>query len=88
MNLLNANSTMGTAVIRGLWQAVVSGGGTFFVTWGIADDLKSASIAGAVAAFTALGFRGGVEGFSDAGRARRVDQKPGDVGFVPPQPGV
>ena len=85
---MNAQSTFGTALLRGIYTAI----GTFLVgflpAWAATDELKGPMIAGGLSALFVLGFRGGVEGRYDAGRSRNLDQKPGDVGFVPPQPGV
>ena len=85
---MNAQTTFGTALLRGLYLAV----GTFLVgflpAWAATDNLKGPIIAGGMSALFAMGFRGIAEGKYDAGRAAKVDQKPGDVGYVPPQPGV
>ena len=50
------------------------------------DIVVYAVLTGLLAGFGALGFRAGVEGQYDAGRAAAVDMKPGDVGWVPPHP--
>ena len=85
---MNAQTTFGTALLRGVYLAVGTFLFGFLPAWASTDDLKGPIIAGGMSALFALGFRGVAEGRYDAGRAKRVDQRPADVGYVPPQPGV
>jgi hypothetical protein len=85
---MNRESTFGTALLRGFYLAV----GSFLVValpvWATTDEWKPIVIAGGMAALASLGFRGVAEGMYDANRAKNLDQKPSDVGYKPPQPGV
>ena len=74
------NATEKAALIRGLYNAL----GTFFVTfltaYATTDDLRAASITGAIAAFGVLGFRAGAEGVYDSHRQKTGAVTPADVG--------
>lgn len=85
---MNTGTTLSTAILRSVYLAIGSGLLTALGVWATTDEWKPVVIAGGIAALTALGFRGGAEGVFDANRAARLDQKPSDVGFKPPQPGV
>jgi hypothetical protein len=75
----NSGKVWGAAILRGVYNAVGTGAVTFLVLWA-SVGLKAACIAGGIAALGALGFRGGGEGYVDAGRAAANDVKPSDVG--------
>lgn len=77
---MNTRTTLGTAILRGIYLALGTGGATFLVTWGATDNLKGASIAGGIAALSALGFRGGIEGKFDASRDQAGKVLSSDVG--------
>lgn len=85
MPILNARSTTSTAWLRAAGSALLALAGTFLMTYGQTDDLKSSLIVAGTAATIALGWRGGVEGMSDALRDAHGDVKSGDVG-QPNQP--
>ena len=80
---MNLNSAIGTAILRGAYLAFGSGFLTFLTTWTATDELKAPIIAGGVAALTALGFRGGIEGTFDQKRNATGNVSSSDVG----QPG-
>lgn len=80
---MNLKGTLSTAALRGFWQAVVQFGGMTFLTYQMVDDWTDALVAGGLAAFLALGFRGGVEGVFDQSRQIAGDVKQSDV-----QPGA
>jgi hypothetical protein len=79
---VNASGTLSTAALRAFWQAVVQFGGTTLLSYQLIHDWTDASVAGGIAAFLALGFRGAVEGLAD--RSRQMD---GDVKSADVQPG-
>lgn len=76
---MNLSTPFGTAILRGAYTALGTGGMTFLVTYAAVDDLRGAIVAGGIAALGALGFRAG-EGRYDAKRQAAGDVKPGDVG--------
>lgn len=76
---MNVGSTMGTALLRGLYVAFVAGGLAFLTAWQQTDDAKGSAITGGIAFLGALGIRGGLEGTLDAGRQRAGDVKASDV---------
>jgi hypothetical protein len=78
--MLNTGTTMGTAVLRGLYNAVGTGAAAFLTCYATTDDAKTAAIVAGITALGALGFRGGIEGAADAIRDARCDVRPGDVG--------
>ena len=78
--MLNARSTLGTAVLRGVYNALGAGAAAFLTCYATTDDAKAALIVAGITALGALGFRGAVEGVSDARRNARGDVRPGDVG--------
>lgn len=77
---MNANTPLGTAVLRGLYNALCTGAVAFLTCYATTDDVKASLIVGGIAALGALGFRGGVEGGLDALRDARGQVLPGDVG--------
>ena len=77
---MNARTTMGTAILRGLYLAAGSGLLVFLATWATTDELKGPIVAGGISALSALGFRGGIEGKFDAGRDQAGRVLSSDVG--------
>jgi hypothetical protein len=76
----NAGTTMGTAVLRGLYNALGAGAAAFLTSYAVTDDVKGSLIVAGITALGALGFRGAVEGLADVRRDIRGDVRPGDVG--------
>lgn len=76
---MNIGSTLGTAILRGLYLAIGTGTLTGLLVWATTDDLKPVLVAAGVSALTALGFRGGGEGMYDASRQKAGDVKASDV---------
>lgn len=68
-----------TALMRGLFLAIITGVLAFLTAWERTDDLKAAAITGGVTACSAILARWGVEGGVDASRQRRGDIRPSDV---------
>lgn len=100
---MNTGSTLGTAILRGVYNfvltALVAGITAYLGFSSLIDDSAQAVggisdrdiviysiLTGLLAGAGALGFRAGVEGQYDAGRAANVEMKPSDVGWVPPNP--
>lgn len=79
MNVLNANSTILTALLRGLYVAIVAGLVSGLTVLQTTDDNRAAVITGLLAGLGALTVRGGVEGIADANRQHDGEVKPGDV---------
>jgi len=77
---MNLNSPMATAILRSVYLAAGSGALVFLTTYAAVDDLRGAILSGGIAALSALGFRGGLEGRYDARRQASGNVKPGDVG--------
>lgn len=86
---MNTSSTFTTAIVRGLYVAVLTGliaGIAFYQQSGNTDE-KGAIITGVAAGLGALAVRGGVEGFYDtsrqaAGNVKSSDVQPIDKGEV------
>jgi hypothetical protein len=78
---MNIGSTLGTAILRGIYMAVGAGLGAALPVYAVVDTppWKPIIVAGVGAALVALGFRGGVEGLYDADRQRNDDVKASDV---------
>jgi len=76
---VNIGSTLGTAILRGIYMALGTGLLSGLTTYSTTDDEKAAIITGAITALIALGFRGGGEGLYDANRQRNDDVKASDV---------
>jgi hypothetical protein len=88
--MLNASTTMGTAVLRGFYNFIGTGA-TGAITCYLAmqsvvgdqvsnGDVRTVSIlTGILAGLAALGFRGGVEGIADSKRQAEGDVTPADV---------
>lgn len=76
---MNASSTVLTALLRGLYIALVTGLIAGLTTLQTTDDNRAAVITGLLAGLGALGVRGGIEGAVDASRQSAGDVKPGDV---------
>ncbi len=76
---MNSGGALQTAILRGFYQAVGSGAFVFLITWATTDELKAPLIAGATAALSALGFRGGVEGSFDRKRNSEGEMRESDV---------
>lgn len=70
---------MGTALLRGLYNAVGAGLVSFLMTYQVTRDWRDAGVVGAITALGALGFRGGFEGSLDSQRQKNGDVKPSDV---------
>jgi small basic protein len=76
---MNTGSTFTTAIIRGLYVAIVTGLIAGLTVYQQTDDEKEAAIVGILAALGALGVRGGLEGFYDSTRQAAGDVKASDV---------
>ena len=76
---MNIGSTLGTAILRGLYLAIGTGLLSGLITYSTTDDAKAAIITGLITALGALGFRGGGEGMYDASRQKAGDVKASDV---------
>ena len=74
---------MKVAGLRALIQAFIQFGGVFFATYAVAD-LEAALMAGGLAAFIALGYRGVGEGTYDSARDAGNVVTKADVGAAPP----
>ena len=81
---MNVEGTFTTALLRGLYVAIVAGAIAGLTAYQQNDDEKAAIITGLMAFFGALAMRGGLEGVVDNGRQKRADVKPSDVQGVPP----
>lgn len=77
--MLNAGSTVTTALLRGAYTAIVLGLIAGLTTLQTTDDTRAAVITGILAGLSALGVRAGVEGIADAKRQTNGDVKNGDV---------
>jgi hypothetical protein len=62
---LKASSSMTTAILRDIYNAVGTGAASFVVAYGVTDDLKHSLLIATSAALGALGFRAGVCGAAD-----------------------
>jgi hypothetical protein len=78
--MLNTGTTMGTAVLRGLYNAAGTGAAAFLTCYATTHDIETAAIVAGITALGALGFRSGIEGVADAIRDARGRVLPGDVG--------
>lgn len=67
------------ALLRGLYLAIGTFGSTFVSALLMDSNMNKAALVAAVAAFSVLGFRGGVEGAYDTNRDRNNQRIPGDV---------
>lgn len=78
---MNIGSTLGTAILRGIYLAVGAGIGAALPVYAVIDapPWKPVIVAGVGAALVALGFRAGGEGLYDAQRQREDDVKASDV---------
>lgn len=81
---MTGSSPQVTAWLRALYQAIGQAALVGLLTWATTDDLKTITIAAGVAALTALGFRGMVEGSFDAHRAQTNDVRASDVPVAAP----
>lgn len=77
--MLNTGSTLGTAVLRGIYVAVVAGLIAGITTYQTTDDEKAAILTGALAFLGALGVRGGIEGIADTSRQEKGKVLTSDV---------
>ena len=76
---MNTGSTFTTAIIRGLYVAIVTGLLAGLTALQLGQSDRDAVITGLVAGLTALGVRGGVEGAYDGARQAAGDVKASDV---------
>lgn len=76
---MNTTTTWGTAILRGLYTAILSGLAAGVTAYATTDDEKGAILTGVIAALAALGFRGGIEGTFDSARQDASDVRPSDV---------
>jgi len=79
---VNTNSTFSTALLRGLYVAVVVGLIAGLTVLQQSANTRNAIITGLLSFLGALGVRGGIEGVSDSAR-----QKSGNVSNSDVQPG-
>lgn len=78
---MNIGSTLGTAILRGIYMAIGAAAGAAVPVYAVVDTppWKPVIVAAAGAALVALGFRAGGEGLYDAERQRNDDVKASDV---------
>lgn len=81
---MTGSSPQITAMLRALYQAIGQAALVGLLTWATTDETKTIVVASGVAALTALGFRGGIEGAFDANRARHNDVRDSDVPVAAP----
>jgi hypothetical protein len=81
---LNTSSTFSTALLRGIYVALVSGAIAGLTLYQQTDDEKAAVITGILTALSALAMRGGLEGVVDNNRQKEGDVKTSDVQGIPP----
>lgn len=74
------NATEKAALIRGLYNALMTFGVTFFTSYLTTDVMRDSLIIAAIAAFGVLGFRAGGEGVYDSHRQKTGAVTPADVG--------
>lgn len=77
---MNLSSPMATAVLRGVYAALLVFALTTLTTYQAVQSWEDALIAGGVAALGILVARAGIEGLHDQHRAATGKVKPGDVG--------
>jgi hypothetical protein len=76
---MNTNSTLTTALLRGLYVAVVVGLIAGLTVYQQSTDGRNAIITGALSFLGALGVRGGIEGTVDSARQASNNVSPSDV---------
>ena len=85
---MTGGSPNATAWLRAFYQALGQALFVGLITWSQTDDVKTIVIAAGTAALTALGFRGGGEGWFDNNRAKHNDVRDSDVPVAAPQVAV
>lgn len=83
--MLNANSPLTTAMLRGLYLALGTAAAAWLTCYATTDDVKASSITAGIVGLGALGFRSGGEGLYDRHRDQTGDAKSSDVGQPPAQ---
>ena len=76
---MNSGGPVATAFLRGFYGAALGFAGTFLMTYGQTDDMKSSLIVAGTAACIALGWRAGGEGAFDNKRNNAGDTRASDV---------
>lgn len=74
-------ATERSALIRGVYNAAMTFGVTFFTSYLTTDVPRDSLIIAAIAAFGVLGFRAGGEGAYDSMRDKSGNVQPSDVGY-------
>ena len=76
---MNTSSTLTTAILRGLYVAVVTGLIAGLTAYQQTDQAKASIITGSLAFLGALGVRGAFEGMIDSARQANGNVSPSDV---------
>lgn len=77
---MNLQSPISTAVLRGVYLAVITGAIAFLTAWQTTDELKGPVTVGLLAGLGTLTGRGLLEGGYDQRRQDHGSVKPSDVG--------